>query len=514
MPQRRLLLLEPSGLTAYRWSGGRVRPDNRFPVGNEGIAAFAHYVRRDRHGVYVLVTDLSDEAFQVESVPFVRGADRAALLQRRLSQYYFGTPYSTAIPLGREAGGRRDEKLLFAALPPPAELEPWLSTLRQEGVQLAALYTVPQAAAALGKQLHLDAGPHLLLTVTPRGVRQTFLEQGQFRLSRLTPLASGSPSEAANVCAVEAGKLYNYLTGQRLIERGARLHTIVLAPATQGAEILAACSARPELALTLPALHDLTRNCAPALPDHQAVDALVLHLLASRPPAQQFAPAEDRHSYRVGQIGFALRGLGMLVLLACALLAVKNAYQVSTLRDQIAESRLDTQADRKRYADAMATLPPLPKSADKLADLAARFADIKRQSPSLATGLAQISAALDGHPEIEIEAIDWRLAEQADAAAPLSPGNAPVAGGLSGLKYILINIDGSLPTAMARDNRQMLAMVDALVERLRSTTGGEVHAAKLPFDAESGKTLRSDDAPTSGVTAAPGFSIRVVQRMP
>jgi hypothetical protein len=59
---------------------------------------------------------LAEEGFQLEDLPYVQGGDRNALLQRRLSQYYYNTPLSAAISLGRAKEGRRDEKVLFAAL--------------------------------------------------------------------------------------------------------------------------------------------------------------------------------------------------------------------------------------------------------------------------------------------------------------------------------------------------------------------------------------------------------------
>lgn len=519
MPTRRLLLLDPAGLTAYRWAGGAIVEDQHFTKNNEGIAAFGHYVLQEHGSIFTVVTDLTDESFQVETVPFVRGADREALLQRRLSQYYFSTPYSVAISLGREASGRRDEKVLFAALTTSPELEPWMAALRQASVQLAALYAMPQAISVLAKQLRLNEGHHLVLSVTARGVRQTFVENGQFRLSRLTPLASATLGEAAMVCAAEAGKLYNYLTGQRLIERGARLNTLVIAAPAEVDAIRGVCSARPELKLDIPPLHDLARRVGiRSLPAKDPVDTVLLHLLASRPPVHQFAPEEERHVYRVGQIGFSLRALGLLVLIACTLLTAKKSYDVYTLRAEMNERRLDTEADQKRYQSAMASLPALPASADKLATLAALNADIQRQSPSLANSLRQVSSALDATPEIELQAIDWRLTDRADASATSSLSTPIQAAGANGarnapLNFILIDIDAQLPTGMARDNRLILATIDGFVERLRKSTGGEVNATKLPFDTESGKTLRSEDDSGKAPSVAPAFQVRVAQRI-
>jgi len=126
MTAKRILLFEGSSLTAHEWSAGRIKAEGEFSQDPAGLEAFANYLKTHRSSLFYLLADIAEEGFQLEDLPYVQGRDRNALLQRRLSQYYYNTPLSTALSLGRATSGRRDEKLLFAALTRIESFAPWL----------------------------------------------------------------------------------------------------------------------------------------------------------------------------------------------------------------------------------------------------------------------------------------------------------------------------------------------------------------------------------------------------
>ena len=220
MTPRRLLLLEANHLAAYHWQGGHLHVEGDFAADAPGLEAFGEYLKRHDNSLFTLLADVAEEGFQIEDIPRVQGRDKAAIISRRLGQYFYGSPYTTALSLGRETTGRKDEKMLFAGLTRPPQIDPWLTVLKETGSQLTALHSAPFLVTELYKGLDLSGGRHLLLTIGKGGLRQTYFENGQFRFSRLTPLVLGSVDEIALACATEAEKIYQYLVGQRLLERG------------------------------------------------------------------------------------------------------------------------------------------------------------------------------------------------------------------------------------------------------------------------------------------------------
>lgn len=143
MPQRRALFLDANRITAYAWQGGRIQSEGYFAGDVPGLEAFSAYLKTKRSSLFYLLADVAEEGYQIEDIPFVQGNDRKALIERRLSQYFYGTPLATAVSLGRDKTGRRDEKMLFSALTRPQFFEPWLATLRQSETRLAGVFSVP-----------------------------------------------------------------------------------------------------------------------------------------------------------------------------------------------------------------------------------------------------------------------------------------------------------------------------------------------------------------------------------
>ena len=217
MPQRRVLFFDNSRLTAYRVHGGAVLHEASFAADEAGLAAFGDYLQQHRPSLFLILADVAEESFQTEDIPYSTGKDRQAILQRKLAQHFYGTPYALAQSQGRLKSGRRDERMLLMALTQPQHLEPWIGVLLRNKAILAGIHSLPQTIA--GVLPAKPSGQLLLLTLTHAGLRQTFFEDGQMRFSRLTPLIHDATDASAIAAASEAVKMHQYLASQRLIER-------------------------------------------------------------------------------------------------------------------------------------------------------------------------------------------------------------------------------------------------------------------------------------------------------
>ena len=67
MATRRLLFLDATSLTAYRWAGGHLSPEAEFAPDAAGLEAFAEYVAKARRSLFYLLADLAEEGFQTFS---------------------------------------------------------------------------------------------------------------------------------------------------------------------------------------------------------------------------------------------------------------------------------------------------------------------------------------------------------------------------------------------------------------------------------------------------------------
>lgn len=520
MAARHILLLDANGLTAYQWLPDGPAEQERFAAGEAGQAAFADYLRRRRGGLFYLLADVAEEAFQIEDMPYVQGGDRKELIGRKLAQLFYGAPLSMAVSLGRAKEGRRDEKFLFAGLTGQAQFEPWLQAMRDAQAQLAGLYSLPQVIAEMIAKLGKAADRVLVITVGGAGLRQTFFDNGQLRFSRLAPMATGQIGEVAAACASESNKIYQYLAGQRLIARDAPLRTLVLAHPGQFQAFAERCPDTPERQvelLDLAALaggHGLKRP-----PQDSNAERFFIHLLLRRQPRLQFAPEAERRFYRLWQARHAVRATAAAVIAGGLVFASIQAFNLNNLATTNESLKADIGLTQRRYDAMLQGLPKVPVGMDELRALTDREKQLARRSVGPEPLLHHISGALGKSPRVDLTRLHWRLANSADedsapgsrgAAAPRPGGTAANSGGGSIGDYAIVDLQAQLPAAMASDHRSQLETVNAFVAAL-SAAGVQVRVVSLPFETESGKSIRSGEAATEA--EPPRFVLRLARKL-
>jgi hypothetical protein len=514
MTARRLLFLDSLGLTAYRWQAGGPHAEATFTADQAGLQAFDEYLNQRHTSLFYLLADVADEGFQIEDLPYVSGSDRAEMLKRKLSQYFYGTPLSMAMSLGRAKAGRRDEKFLFAGLTGYPQFEPWLQTIRGAEAQLAGVYSVPLVLASLVGKLIDKTKPVLLMSVSRAGLRQTFFDSGQLRFSRLTPMATNMIGEVATACGTETKKIYQYLASQRLIARDTPLQTLVLAHPSHFGIIGDRCETTPERQVQMVDLvAEAAKHALKEVPADSRGDALFLQLLARHTPADQFAPAPERRQFRLWQTRVALNGVAGVILAAS--IAYAGSQMVSHVELAGANSLLQSEVDlgKRRYNGMLQGLPQVSIGYDSLRVLTDRFEVLARRSPGPEPMLEHISGALNKSPKVDLTKVDWWLAGSPDETPAAIGGTArPSAGGpaATGGGYAVVRIQAQLPLSMVSDHRSQLDAVNSFAEMLRGPDI-QVQVVTLPFETESGKSIRSTDA--SGLVDPPRFVLRMSRKL-
>lgn len=518
MPQQRFLYLDGNHLGASLWQGGTLRDEGRFPQNDAGFAAFAEYLAGHRRSTYCLLADIADEGYQTETLPYTQGADRAALLARKLGQYFYGSPLATAVSYGREKSGRKDEQFMLTALTRPQLFEPWLAILRNAEAQLAGIWSLPLLGAALLEKLQPGNKRCLLIAITRGGIRQSFFENGRLRFSRLSPVATADAAEIAAGCAAEATKIYQYLLGQRLIARGTALPVLALVHPAQTGTFMEHCKNSEELQVTL---HDLHAACKllklKTLPQDSRSESLYLHLLAQNPPREQFAPPPERRFHRLSQVRSWLLKGGAFVLLGCLLFAGRelvNSFESHSEEEALLQQ---AEADMQKYQAIQKSFPPMPASTDNLRAVINRYEELEKRTAPIEPIYRLVSQALAELPRVDIERIQWQLSAnpdegaqlQADARKPAAAAPGPAAGNAL---YATALVHGLLPASMAADQRGQLETVNAFANALRKNADLKVTIQRMPFDIESSKSLKSS---SEAEKAAPQlkFSIHLSRKL-
>jgi hypothetical protein len=516
MPQRRVLFLDNSRLTAYRIGSGSVQHETTFGADAAGLEAFGTYLAQHRSSVFMLLADVVEESFQAEDIPHSSGKDRSAIVRRKLAQHFYGTPLSLARSQGRLKTGRRDERLLLMALTQPQHFEPWLGILRDRKAILGGIYSLPQTTLGLlpgpaSKQLPPQL---LLLTQTSAGLRQTYFVEGQLRFSRLTPLIRDSADTSAIAAASEAVKMHQYLATQRLIERDKPLITWLLVHPAEASTMRARCHSNPGLQFEIVDLLEAARRTGLRSPfaDSHA-EMLFCHLLAKKTPAEQFAPPEEREFYRLWQIRFGLKAASAIILAGGLLFAANRGMDILSLRDTTAEISQQAQLAQGQYAAKMQALPKIQLGNDDLRLLIDRYDQVTKRAQGPAPLLTQLSRSLDAYPSIAVDHLEWTIAEQL-APAQTGTGAAtqpPVPANLAGGPYAQVTVAAHLPIGMVGDHRGQLEQVANFSKHLGTAPDTLVTILQPPVDTQSGKTLKSGDG--RNTPEAPKFLFRLTRKL-
>lgn len=496
---RRLLYLNTHRLSAYAWQGGSLRPEAVFEGNDDGLRQFAEYLAWHKHSHYSLLANVAEEGHALESIPFLQGSDRRTLIARKLSQHFQGTPLTAATSLGFEKVRRKNEKLLLSALTNPAHFDPWLQRLTQAEIALAGIFSIAQLGGALLRKLGLGSGRCLLLSMQDHSIRESFLVDGQLHFSRMAPLTDSSIVGIANSFSKEAGKLHQYLIGQRLIGRNEALPVFVIAHPQSIPAIEIACTDRGQLAFNIIDSHQAASQVGlKARPEDNRCDLLFLHLLATNPPQQQFATVPHRHHHRLAQIRYGLMATGFVALLGGALFAARQTYFAHQLRQEAAATLAGETDMNRRYQVLSASFPQLGIDNELLRRLTSRYGELASEHRLPEPAYRQLGSLLDRMPAISLEEIVWKNGQTLTATAKSSdnPGEVTTVRGAIRLERASI--------------RQTLDVFDQFVAALRSDPTVSVRILQRPFDIDSGAALRGGDG-QEAETGPRQFTVEIVR---
>ncbi len=493
----RLLYLNTHRLAAFAWQQGRLHPEGIFENNDDGLKQFSHYLGTHDQGRFTLLANVAEEGHAHESIPFLRGADREALIARKIGQHFQGTPLATAISLGYEKTQRKNEKLLLSALTNPAHFEPWLLRLANAEVALAGIYSLAQLGGPLLKKLGLHDKRCLLLTQQDHSIRSSYLVDGQAHFSRMAPLSDSSIAGIASAFATEAGKLHQYLIGQRQIGRDENMPAFILAHPLTLPAIEKACPDRGQLNFRIIDSHAAaTRIALHTPPEDNRADLLFMQLLAVSPPGQQFGNDNHRHHFRLSQLRNGLLAAGIVALLASGLYAAKQFYDAHALHEEAQALRHSEAELNRRYQETASSLPQLGIDNDTLRQLTTQYAELTRQQALPGPALRLLGQALDRMPAIRLEGVEWRNDTAYDSTKKTAQQ--------------LTVVHGSIALAHT-DPRKLLGVFDNFVELLRAQPEVSITVLQRPVDIESGSTLRGGDGVEEGVKPRP-FTIEIARR--
>ncbi len=517
MAIKRLIYFTATDLRVYRRAGAALQTEGRFSVDEAGITSFREFLTQHRGALFYVVADLAGEDFHEDQIPFLRGAERRTVIERRLAQRYRDTRLAAAISLGIVKDERRNERLLLASFTNAPQFTPWLDALAEAGTKLAGVFSVPMLAPALAARLGPRRDRCIVVSVNGAGLRQSFVENGRLRFARLEPTVNLAPDALALFVRSETARLAQYLETLRALPRdGPPLRIYVVAPRGQRENFERALASDGRLEFVTTDLTDALRRVGlRQAPEDSFAESLYLHLAAQSPPKEQFAKSEERRGYRVWQLQRAVAAVGMVGFAACLLYAGVTWLDILGTRNMTASHQRESNAAAERYVRITRTFPVTQTTTDNLKTTVNEFRKIASRSTSPEGALGHLSQVLEQFPEIELDKLTWRVglpgAPGRGAGAVTPRAKPPADAGERTAE--LLEIDGRVNAAQRSDYRAITEKVERFAVALGQASEYRVVRTRLPFDVASEGTL-SGDISTRETGEAPRFTVLLAKRLP
>ncbi|HRE13506.1 MAG TPA: hypothetical protein PLD37_04845 [Usitatibacteraceae bacterium] len=504
-----VVYLTNAGLVALEAKGARLVGRHTFAATAAGREAFSAYAAGRRGDAVHVLTDLAEEDFRLDTIPHLGGKDRDAVLSRKLAQIFRNTPYKYALTQGREAEGRRDDRVVYTAITNGEVLRPWVELFEHLELAVAGIHS----SAIFSGRLLADLGlalPHaLLVTFTPGGsIRQTYFRDGEIRFSRLTPVDLEEGDTLGGLIAGETARTWQYLDSVRSFGTGDRLEVCVLLHPRD----------RPAVE---PALRDFNQITYRALdieqvsgqiglkpaPATSGAEEVLAHLFLKRGAPNHYAPPELRRFSQVRSTRQAIYGAAGAVLAAGLAFAGWNTFLALQNRASDERTGAQVKALAREHDEVMRSLPSLGAGGPTMRDTVAFYAGSLRGYPSVSEFLVPLSGAIERHPRVRLTQVAWQTTEDekttpaflpilsrspppvrtmakggevaaavrppVEADPPFSPGRLSVA-----LLEAIVRVDGN-------GLRAALDEVESLVAEIGKLPGYRATIVEAPLDISS-----------------------------
>ncbi|MFH1044083.1 MAG: hypothetical protein V1796_03300 [Pseudomonadota bacterium] len=519
--KKRLLYLTANRLAAYRLSSRKLAADAAFERSDQGIAAFSAYLAGSRN-LYYLVVDVVEEDYHRDSIPALSRKDRRQVLARKLAQRYRDTSLTLSLSLGYEQSERRNEKVLYASFSNTQQFQPWLAALEQNEIRLVGVYSTALLAPALINGAGIKAPRCLLVSVQQTGLRQSYVEDGKIRFSRIGRVNLADTAGVAAACAGESARLQQYLATMRVLPAAnTPIDVMVLGAEQYHAALTEACRSTEVLRFHVVSADAQCRAAGlDSFPPEAPCDALFLRAAATAAPAEQFAHEQHRRHYRLWQISNGLYATGMAVLASGLLFALVQFFDVYNLHRQIQSDQTRFDALSAEYARVTTTFPAMPTSTENLKTTIRQYHALEKQTAFPQYLFAQTSKALAGYPQVELERIEWRVGKLppesgSKTAAPKAAAPAPAAAGTPAVAatddpgYELATVSARVVGARRADVRAITDTASQFIAALKKAPHLEVMDVRMPFDVTAEDTLKGDIGSERTIAEDAQFAVTV-----
>ena len=407
-----LLLMNSNEVIHLRWHGGKLTQIDHYFETNEDYDRFHLFLETDRKTPFVVVTDVIEEDFRTENVAHVTGADRKALVTRKLNHLFRTTRYKTARIIGRESDGRKDDRILFTALTKPEMFEPWLTRLLAQNIPILAVTSAAYIMEHFAQSLSMSNAPHLLVVNQEgnSGLRQTYLQKGRVIFGRLTPSGVSRSDSFSELLIEQCDQTRKYLERIKQLPYDAPLQIYVFTPEAFTEEQESIKDLLHFHYQSIEAL-SLTRKINIENTKPGAIAYSLISGLRKRAIPNVYAPDSTLRYQKIKRIKSALYGASLLVSFGAAIVVGPTLAESGSRWEQEFELNERTDPLREEYERLTERFPETPIQSAQMEMVVEAHDRISGQLVRPNDILSLVSKGLSASPDLALSRIEWNFEE-------------------------------------------------------------------------------------------------------
>lgn len=506
-------------LAVYHWHKGELGSSYLFDANPDGQSYFERYLRETPNVPVYMLVDVFEEEFKRDTAPHVYGGDRAAIIERKKARLFRDTPYYQAKVQGRETDGRKDDQLLFSAITNPKLINSWVGLLTKHKVPLAGIYSVPLLTESLIKLLPEAGENNLVVSIQSiSGLRQTFIQNNQLRVSRLVQLPRYGTEPYAPHIVEEVDKIRRYLNSVRLVSPDSPLNVYFLLAADVYDEVKAAYRDRGGTGMRFLDVNSLlAKSGSSRQVSSPFADQLYVHHLLQTKPANNYAGPVERRFNTMRNIRIALATCGILMLAGSSAWSGYTFLEGLEFRQNTLSARNKTQFYTARYQLAREGLPATPVEPADLKMAVELFESLDRYKAEPLEMVRLVSAGMNRFPLVKMGRYEWLVST--DPNASIGTGRPAAANqgviGYSNVSvpeadyayYQIAEIEGEI-RPFDGNYRTAISIINEFAETLRKQENVyNVSITSLPLDVSQDSNMQGN---TKSSQREARFSLRVV----
>ena len=516
---------------------GRIAERRTFEASDAGAGELEAYLRAGlRNTPTHLITDVAEEDFRADTIPHVGGRDQEAISARRLAQIFRNTPYRHAFIQGREAEGRRDDRVIYAAITNPDVARPWIALLERLEVPLAGMHSAALLGTRVVQALALEHEHLLLVMLSPgNALRQTYFRKGELRFTRLIPIDLAEGQTLGSVIAEETTRTWQYLENLRSFAAEDRLDAAIVAHPRDVDGIRAELQRFDRFGYAIIDTDQAAARVRMTPPPRESTaEELLVHLLVRSPPRNHFASSEMRRFWTLRAARRALTTASFGVLAIGLVVGMLNLVRIAATSEADRNAEREARRVNQTYDEIARSLPTQQVGGATMRDAVAFYSGFVKDYPSLASFVIPLSAALEGHPAVRVSQIAWQATDDAKAVPGMTlqlPRNPPPVkalaskGGDAGVRSAVdesaappfaggrheVALLEATVTVPSHDFRSALAVAESLAADIGRIRGFRAEIVESPLDIRPSLALQGRHAEREQGAMEARFVLRIVR---